>query len=505
MATVFDIKTDHIVGVIILESKKLHGHTNKGLPIYTFVPLSHHYPPFLVPSSCREKINQLAVIQYVEWPDNNLCPIGTCIRLIGRVDDISAYDLALLIKNGLNNSIKTHRLPSVAEPPVEIAERPVFPKIIVIDPEGSTDCDDGFHIDDKYLYVHIADVDHYFNESGPYESELRKRVTSIYSLNKVYHMLPETYASDIISLNKKGIKYAMTVIFRLNDDVCPVFEKVIPSMVNVSYSMSYEKAQNMMDYQDLVDSHIMLQLYKLSTITGTRDTHKMIEKIMIWTNEAIAKFIYSHGANLSVYCPSPSVAVNIPEDLRRFGPRAIYSVDQHGHGMMGLEHYTHFTSPIRRYADLVVHRLVKHILSDIPNDPDRTRETVNIINDVTSKSKRYYRDLDVLKLTQILILNTSHLAVGYIIDIVSNTNKVNLYIKDMNIVLHAQLFANELLSIWTVSVHDGIITITDKQGHQCSIPLYQAVDITLTCLPEEIRLNRKIRVSFPVISSGGLS
>jgi ribonuclease R len=44
-------------------------------------------------------------------------------------------------------------------------------------------------------------------------------------------------------------------------------------------------------------------------------------------------------------------------------PRALYSPDDLGHYGLALEHYTHFTSPIRRYADVLVHRA---LLGDEP-------------------------------------------------------------------------------------------------------------------------------------------
>ncbi len=42
--------------------------------------------------------------------------------------------------------------------------------------------------------------------------------------------------------------------------------------------------------------------------------------------------------------------------------QALYSPDNIGHFALGYEHYTHFTSPIRRYPDLQVHRAIRAVL-----------------------------------------------------------------------------------------------------------------------------------------------
>jgi len=46
--------------------------------------------------------------------------------------------------------------------------------------------------------------------------------------------------------------------------------------------------------------------------------------------------------------------------LLRSMNQAVYSPDNKGHFGLNYEHYTHFTSPIRRYTDLLVHRAIRH-------------------------------------------------------------------------------------------------------------------------------------------------
>ena len=43
--------------------------------------------------------------------------------------------------------------------------------------------------------------------------------------------------------------------------------------------------------------------------------------------------------------------------------RAAYAAHNVGHFGLGFSHYSHFTSPIRRYSDLILHRLIKTQLS----------------------------------------------------------------------------------------------------------------------------------------------
>jgi ribonuclease R len=68
--------------------------------------------------------------------------------------------------------------------------------------------------------------------------------------------------------------------------------------------------------------------------------------------------------------------------------RAHYTPDNEGHFGLASTHYAHFTSPIRRYPDLVVHRSLKWLLAGRPGTPPHTQESLRALCDHCSNQER---------------------------------------------------------------------------------------------------------------------
>lgn len=78
-------------------------------------------------------------------------------------------------------------------------------------------------------------------------------------------------------------------------------------------------------------------------------------------------------------------AVNF--SLLRSMQKAIYSPDTEGHYALASKCYTHFTSPIRRYPDLSIHRLLDDILNDAVKKPE-PRELVLLGEHCSDREQR---------------------------------------------------------------------------------------------------------------------
>ena len=84
--------------------------------------------------------------------------------------------------------------------------------------------------------------------------------------------------------------------------------------------------------------------------------------------------------------------------------KATYSANNIGHFGLAFTHYTHFTSPIRRYADLVVHRLLVQQLKASGSPPGYSEEALAKVaancserEQLALKAERTYRRLKELR------------------------------------------------------------------------------------------------------------
>ena len=139
-----------------------------------------------------------------------------------------------------------------------------------------------------------------------------------------------------------------------------------------------------------------------------KDAHKLIEEFMLLANKQVARFIYNmkkgEERNTFVYRthdnPDPEKLQNFAAFAKQFGhkvnvegngvsrslnrlmdevegkpeqnvlqslavrsmAKAKYTTEAKGHFGLAFDHYSHFTSPIRRYPDMMVHRLLQHYL-----------------------------------------------------------------------------------------------------------------------------------------------
>lgn len=190
-------------------------------------------------------------------------------------------------------------------------------------------------------------------------------------------------ALEVLEGKKKSPHAAM---LKLMTELCALFKK-----------KRYERGSIEFALPELV-----VKVDENGVPTGTRYiaydiTHQMIEEFMLKANETIATHLDKEGkglpyrvheepseenmrdfATLTTLFGFPLSETPKPRELQEFfdealqtdyGPflavsyirrmkMALYSPANIGHYGLGLSHYSHFTSPIRRYIDLIIHRIL---------------------------------------------------------------------------------------------------------------------------------------------------
>ena len=192
--------------------------------------------------------------------------------------------------------------------------------------------------------------------------------------------------------------------------IAEILKYLLP-LQKITMRLRKHRLQNGFDFRS-EETRIALgadQLLKSTTIETGTASHSLVEECMLLANQASANRFKGDGDGIfriheppqlsrteallgelaaiglfvDNYEDSPSLIRAIQAEADKMGlasevdamiikslRRASYAAHNVGHFGLGYSHYSHFTSPIRRYSDLILHRLIKAQLADDKEEMD---------------------------------------------------------------------------------------------------------------------------------------
>jgi hypothetical protein len=354
-----------IVGIVDFVTRTGQGFSPRGVPLYMFHPLDESYPPMIVGSKQNPKYNCIATATLERW--ENKWPRAALQTILGPVGDHNVEAAALLMRAAPRMKAPT-TLPNEPVAPVSADE---WDTVFHIDPPGCRDVDDVFlwrRCDDGVVEfgIGIADVASWVPRDSDVDNYARAAGQTLYvdGVPKL-PMLPDALSCDAASLLPDGrVRPMIVLVHRLR-------EAPLGASVEREWRRVWTRVHAGYSYDSVLSNKVLCEslcTYLRAAIgrdVGT-DPHYWVEAAMIHYNQMVAYvlrniqrgYLRTHAGRSSAEWSALAARTGCAE-LAHFGAAAgAYTLTAKGggHAGLGLDCYTHASSPLRRYADLVNQR-----------------------------------------------------------------------------------------------------------------------------------------------------
>lgn len=505
-----------IIGILDLETNIKYGFNKKHIPYYIFKPSDSRYPSFYVASKCSKRKKVYALVKFSHWNTDNKYPYGNCMDIIGEVGVIeneyqNILHLYSLQYPNLNHKYKHINFEISSNERLDLRDY----NIMSIDPPKCKDIDDAFHLkklsnNNYQIGIHIADVSHFIQPNTELDNIIKTRLTSVYAPHKTINMLPNIYSDDICSLLSEQDRYAFSLIIECSgsgDIISHSFHKTI---IQSKKALSYKEADNLIsDNDDTLCQmlHLTKNIHSRHKFTindiNNNSSNYLIQVLMILANKIAAETVYKHfpdccllrtHTNQNTYESNNSSLDKYLYYKNMNSATYDISPNNTSHDTLNIELYTHFTSPIRRYADIIVHRLLTLCMLNEENIFKQS-EVKYITDEINLRNKTVRKaELKLNKLKIIDSLTDNFTTNAFIIEYNSDKKSIEIFIPHYQLSVKTRIFHPKLDNILSYRYENDCITITDIDNNTLTLSLFQEINVVLTPFIEKDFFDEKLHI-----------